>query len=314
MGQLDPAGSVGEIPLMEALGLLQVLGEGNLQGGGQEGDAVLGALALANGDGAGAEVDVLDPEAAALHESHAGSVEQAGHEPGRAVEEIEDRAYLVACQDDGQAAGLLGAHDSLEPVHSLGKDVAIEEEQRIERLVLSGGADLADDRKAGEEPDDFGVAHLRGMPLAVEVDEAPDPVGVRAIGGAAVVLHADGSVNEVHEPQGGLGVTRGTLAKGHGDAKTHGTIGLQGRLGGSRGGFADRRENAGGRFAGGRGHGRPCGWLLWRLAAPLALCPLFLIRPHDRDLVRGGGDADGDYTPLPEGRQRAWSRLVRGVS
>jgi hypothetical protein len=62
-----------------------VLGESSLGHGGQDGDAVFGALGVADDDLIHREVDVLDSQAAAFEQAQSGAVEQGGHEPGRAV-------------------------------------------------------------------------------------------------------------------------------------------------------------------------------------------------------------------------------------
>jgi hypothetical protein len=48
------------------------------------------------------EVDVLHPQPAALQQSQPCAVEQIGHQPRGARQALEDRAYLVPAQDDGQ--------------------------------------------------------------------------------------------------------------------------------------------------------------------------------------------------------------------
>src|SRR5262245_60911857 len=104
-------------------------------------------------------------------------------------------------------------------LESFAEDVAIEEEQGVQCLVLCGCADSALIGQAGEVPGDFGLAHFGGMSLAVKEDVAADPGGVRAVGGSAVVLHADGPVDEVHEPDGAWGIPGSrTLPEGHCEA------------------------------------------------------------------------------------------------
>ena len=71
------------------------------------------------------------------------------------------------------------------------EDVAVEEEERRERLVLGRGGDAGMGREVREESVDLPLAHLGRMPLAVEQDEAADPGGVRLLGAEAVVAHPD---------------------------------------------------------------------------------------------------------------------------
>ena len=73
------------------------------------------ALAPADDDLIGGEVEVLHAEPAALEHPQARSVEQARHEAGRAIESLEHGADLVAGENDRQPRGALGAHDAVEP-------------------------------------------------------------------------------------------------------------------------------------------------------------------------------------------------------
>jgi len=68
---------------------LEVPREVGLGGGGEHRDPILVALAAADDDLVGGEVDVLDAEPAALEHPELGAVEQAGHEARHAVELLE---------------------------------------------------------------------------------------------------------------------------------------------------------------------------------------------------------------------------------
>jgi len=52
--------------------------------------------------------------------------------------------------------------------------MAVEEQERAQRLALGGGGDLALDGEGAEEARDRGGAHVGGMALAVEEDVAAD--------------------------------------------------------------------------------------------------------------------------------------------
>jgi hypothetical protein len=52
------------------------------------------------------------------------------------------------------------------------QDVAVEEQERAQRLVLGGGGNLALDGEGAEEARDLGGAHLGGMALVVEEDSS----------------------------------------------------------------------------------------------------------------------------------------------
>jgi hypothetical protein len=72
-------------------------------------------------------------------------------------------------------------------------------EQGAESLVLCRGSDLVLHGERGQESRDLGGAHFRGVPLAMEEAEPPDPVDVGFLGPAAVVPGADGLANPIEE-------------------------------------------------------------------------------------------------------------------
>jgi hypothetical protein len=54
-----------------------------------------------------------------------------------------------------------------------------------------GGGDFVAHREGRQERADFGSAHLRRVPLAVEEDEPLDPMDVHLLGATAVVAGPD---------------------------------------------------------------------------------------------------------------------------
>jgi hypothetical protein len=168
MGQMGAAVALLDIVPVEGPDAIDLLAQGFFQGAGQQGDAVLRALAVADDEMALAEVDVLDPEAEAFQQSEAGAVEQAGHQSIRAVELVEDGADLVAGQDRREPLGPPGRGDPAEVLERPAQDLAIEEEDRMQGLILGGGGDIPIDREVGQERLQLGRPHLQGMALAVE--------------------------------------------------------------------------------------------------------------------------------------------------
>src|SRR5690606_22704049 len=104
-----------QVALVDALRLAQLCAQRIAQARGQHRAAVLPTLPLAYGELAPAEVHVLDPQAHALHQPHAGAIQQAGHQPMDAVELVEQRLHLIAGQHHGQALRPLGPADLLHP-------------------------------------------------------------------------------------------------------------------------------------------------------------------------------------------------------
>jgi len=113
------------------------------EGFGERDDAVFAAFGVVDGDGAVAEVDVLDAEAKAFHDAEAGAVEELGGEFPGVVEEVEHGADLVAGEHGGRAAAAGGGGIQVQGDFFMTEDVAKEEDEGVERLFLGGGGDLA---------------------------------------------------------------------------------------------------------------------------------------------------------------------------
>lgn len=73
----------------------------------------------------------------------------------------------------------LGAHEPVQPGDLEAEHLAVEKQQRAQRLVLGGSRHLAVDGERGEEARELGRSHLGGVTLAVEQDVATDPGDVR---------------------------------------------------------------------------------------------------------------------------------------
>lgn len=70
------------------------------------------------------------------------------------------------------------------------QDLAVEKQQRGQRLVLRPHGDLPIGRQPGKEGLDLLLRHLGGMALAIGEDKAPYPAEVRLFGTQAVVLYS----------------------------------------------------------------------------------------------------------------------------
>ena len=81
--------------------------------------------------------------------------------------------------------------DRPEVVERLPEEVAVEEEERAEGMILRGRADLPFIRQAGEKPRHLRAARRVRMPLAGEDDEPPDSSQVRLLRAQRVVLRPE---------------------------------------------------------------------------------------------------------------------------
>ena len=77
--------------------------------------------------------------------------------------------------------------------------VAVEEEERAERLGLRRGADVLGDRQVRDEGVDLGLRHVRRVTEPVEADVPPHPEAVVLLGAAAVVARPQGALQLVDE-------------------------------------------------------------------------------------------------------------------
>jgi hypothetical protein len=179
----------------------------SLDHAGQHRDAILVALAAANDDLVASDVDVLNAQSAALEDSETRAVKHASHQSRRAREAVEERAHLVAGEDDGKPRGPLGAHEVVEPRQLDTQHVAVEKEQPARRLVLGGRGHVAVDGQRGEEARDLRRAQFGRVSLPVEEDVAADPGNVRFFSAAAVVPCSENVADAIQEA--GLRADRG---------------------------------------------------------------------------------------------------------
>jgi hypothetical protein len=77
----------------------------------------------------------------------------------------------------------------------LAKDLLVKKQQGRQRLVLRSRGHLPLRGEVIEERSDFFGAEIRRMALAMEIDEALDPVDVRLLRAIAVMPYPDGVSN-----------------------------------------------------------------------------------------------------------------------
>jgi len=112
----------------------------------------------------------------------------------------EQRFRFRLRQHRGQARRPLRAHQAVEPGEVLSQHLLVEKQQRRQRLILRPAGDVAYRGKIIEKRRQLRLPHVARVPLAVEVDEALDPVHVGLFGPAAVVLAPDRLVHQGQQP------------------------------------------------------------------------------------------------------------------
>ena len=156
---------------------------------------ILAALAVAHRDFPAREIDVLHPQAQALHQAHPGAVQHAGQQPGPPIQLRQEAPHLVARQHHRQLAGPLRPHHVLHPVHAKPQHVAVEKEQPRQRLVLRRRRHPALHCEPRQERLHLPLSQLRGMPELVGQDEPLDPPQVRRLRAEAVMSRTQRPAN-----------------------------------------------------------------------------------------------------------------------
>lgn len=146
LGHVAVSGTGGETLEMVFPEACEVSGEPRFEGIWQGDDTVFAALAIVDGDGALAEIEVLDAQAHGYHEAEAAAVHDLGDEFPRIFQAGEHGAAFLAGHDDGRAALATGRGDGIEgefpdAEHGLG-----EEDHGVECLFLGGGRRCAGGR------------------------------------------------------------------------------------------------------------------------------------------------------------------------
>lgn len=101
-------------------------------------DAIFVALAPAHGDEASVKVDVFDAEGQQLGQSQAAAVGDLGHKPRPGGHGIEQPLHFRRGQPCGQPCGPFGTCPFTEIAEGLLQNVAIQEHDGVERLILGG--------------------------------------------------------------------------------------------------------------------------------------------------------------------------------
>ena len=161
-----------------------------------------------------------------------------------------DLLHLLAREHQREAARELGARRLLQALELPAEDVAVEEHDRGEGLVLGPGADVAGHGEVREEHHDVGGAQLVRVAPAVKQHEAADPAQVGLLGPQAVVAAADRRPHALEKSRGGsrrgewgrrIGLRRRRVGQGHAHLHVRGP----GRGGARRPTIEGRRDRGG---------------------------------------------------------------------
>ncbi len=191
--------SIGEISSVCDTNADEMLLERLLERLGQHGHAVFGALAVAHGDLAAIEVQVLHAQAQALGQPQPRAVQHRCHEPHLAVEFVQHRRDLLRRHDHGHMSRFSSADHVAQITQRTVEYISVKKEQSGQCLVLRRGADLLLHGQMREERVDLRLAHLVGVANVVETDVALHPLAVRLLRSRAVMARLQSVVHAVHE-------------------------------------------------------------------------------------------------------------------
>lgn len=147
MRQLDAREAPCAIVLVQAADGPEMVLQGIDEGGGKDGHAVLAALAVADREDAPGEIEVLHPQLEAFVDAQSGAVKHAGDQRVPALHACEHRGDLVPREHGRQPLGAPRTGDAVHPWKLDAQHLAVEEEERGQRLVLRGGRDLPTGRQ-----------------------------------------------------------------------------------------------------------------------------------------------------------------------
>ena len=126
----------------DAARLAKLQAQRAVEGARQHDDAVLAALAVAHDDHLADEIDILHAQADAFEQAHAGAVQEPRQQAGDALAHVrEQRLHLELREHDRNALLAHRPAELLQPRHVDAEHLAVEKEQRTERLPMRGRGD-----------------------------------------------------------------------------------------------------------------------------------------------------------------------------
>ncbi len=182
----DPACALGDLGLVLLSRGIEVRAQVRGERPRQPRDAVAVSVPLGGREEAPAEIDVLLAQPAARLPSRPSGGVQGGHPPVHANPWDDDRADVVEGPNHREALRRARPHGRSAPLQLGAADVAVEGEQRGDRLVLGRRATVRAERDSVEGPGHALRAEVRRISLSVEPETPPRPAapGLHRLGAA----------------------------------------------------------------------------------------------------------------------------------
>lgn len=169
----------------------------------QHGPSILAAFTVTHGDLVTREVNILDPQAQALHQAQTSAVEHACQQPRPTIHLRQQPLDLVARKYRRNALRPLGPYHIFHPRKIGFQHHPIQEQQCRQRLILRAGRHMLLHRQSRQELLDLRRSHIARMTLAVRQNESPDPANIDRLRPQAVMHHPQMPPDLIQQPRCG---------------------------------------------------------------------------------------------------------------
>lgn len=186
----DPAGSGRAVPVVDGLGCAKLVREGVHELLGEYGSAVVAAVGVAHEDFALFEIQVLDSQAESLEQPQASAVEERGGQARRAMHAGKDRGDFGTGENDGDTDRAARAWHTVQCAERAPENIDIEEQERVQRLILRGGGNASLGGQVREERGDLTFAQDVWVSAVVKEDESANPADIRLLRAGAVMVRS----------------------------------------------------------------------------------------------------------------------------
>lgn len=161
-----------------------------VKAGGKQRDAVFPALSRSNRQDLLLEVEIPDSQVHAFVQPKPGCIDDAGHQVVGSGQLIDQAPDLLGCQDNREQLGPPGSDCLCQPFDRNMQDVAAEEQQGVEGLLLGGSRYSAFYGQVTQIVAYMGSSDLLLVDGFDMVQESSDPTEIGLFGPVGLVLQA----------------------------------------------------------------------------------------------------------------------------
>jgi len=191
-----------QVPVMEGLHRFDLGLEFVADVLGKNRGPVLTALATSDKDEVLTEIDILDAETDALHQTKTTAVKETRHKEVLAIHGGKQVPDLGAREDGGRPDLAFASDRSDFPVQGNIENFAVQKNQGVQGLTLGGCRDLANGRQVRQKAFNFPGSECIRVGLAAEVvNVAKNPLTIGQLGPIGVVVVTKDLFYLVHEPE-----------------------------------------------------------------------------------------------------------------